>query len=146
MLKEPGNMSVRTDKPTITIDYDLFGHCVLCHKYMLTQAVIDCQVINRFDDTFREGMVVLSDGSPMRISLCDCCYDNYTEEDYEKMYASILKGWEVEMKANPKFDDERIKNYMDRYNKKKIIFDTRGLTQAQIEKRVKEYLKDGSNN
>ena len=73
------------------IDFDLFGHCVKCHKNMLITQVIAGQEVQRLSGEYRETEYLLSSGSTMKVAMCVDCKEKL-ENTQEEMDAITLFG------------------------------------------------------
>ena len=62
-------------------EFDRFGHCIICHKNMTIEEVIDGRVQVRFTPDYDEKEVLLSDNSKMRIVTCKECKEKITEKE-----------------------------------------------------------------
>lgn len=108
------------------MDWDEYGHCVLCHKNMLIDEVIDGRIQKRFTPEYTEKPYKLDDGTIMRVALCVECSNGITKKDNKKIMDCVIKGWDretdklVESPAYPEWTKEKKKEYMDVYKKRKI--------------------------
>jgi hypothetical protein len=105
-----------TDK----IDFDKYGHCVLCHKVLIFKQVIDQKVVERYAPDYAEDEFLLDDGSRMRVCMCKNCLNTHTEKDHKKIMKCVIKGWEEEIKVI-NWSEQRKKDYLDKYTKKYIL-------------------------
>lgn len=110
-----------------TMNWDKFGHCVLCHTNMYIQQIIDSVPTWRLTGQYTEHEYVLSDKTKMRVAMCKKCKDSLTEEDNEKVMDCVVKGWDVATNnlvkdENKKdWDESKKKSYMDKYSKLSIV-------------------------
>ena len=123
------------------IDFDKFGHCVVCHKNMLIEQAIDGKVQQRFTTDYSETEYLLNDGSKMRVAICIDCKENLTDKDIPKIMSCVKKGWEVEVKDLKHWDEEKKKDYLDRYSKKEIVIQSENIPEDILEIKLKEYKK-----
>lgn len=100
---------------------DKFGHCVKCHKNMLIMEVIDGKEQQRFLPDYVEAEFMLNDGSKMRVAMCERCKSNLTDNDNEYIMECVIKGWELEVRGFPHWNEDKKKNYLDRYGKLEIV-------------------------
>ena len=123
--------------PTIEIDYDKYGHCVMCHRYLMYEKVIDgaVRLINSPD--YSEEEFVINDGSRMRVAICDKCKEELTEDDNDKVMDCVIKGWDMETQYIPHWTEDMRKSHMDKYSKKNIMFQSAGMANDVVEKKLK---------
>lgn len=106
------------------IDYDLFGHCVICHKNMIIEQAIDGIVQKRYTPDYTERQFVLNDGSKMRVAMC--LKDAEAQIDAKQIMDCVINGWEREtaemVKSDlfPHWTPEKKEVYMNEYRKKEI--------------------------
>lgn len=129
---------------------DKYGQCVLCHKPLLVERVVDNRVIvmPTADDDHAE--YLLDDGSRMRVRICKGCKSK-SELNSDKVKNRIMKavvnGWDLETKnlvedeTRPDWTEERRKKYLDTYSKKSIDVLSEGLDAHVIEDRKKRLNK-----
>ena len=124
-------------EPNPMIDYDIAGHCVICHKNMIIEAAIDGKIQKRFLPDYDETNMLLDDGSQMRVATCrNCKYfliNNPTPEALQNVMDIVINGWDretdeyVKGKKNPtdgrviKWTQKRKDKHMEVYKKKKIV-------------------------
>src|ERR1043165_3892177 len=85
-----------------TDNIDRFGHCVCCHKNMLTKRVVDGKVIDMFLPEHDHTDFLLDNGSIMKVCMCKPCKQNVdltSNKVQENIMEACLKGWELETKA-----------------------------------------------
>lgn len=149
------------ETPTIEIDYDLYGHCVKCHKCMLKEQVVDGKPIKRLTGECTDASFMLNNGSIMRVMICTSCKSNLKEEDKEKIMKSVYKGWEVETdllitsryvnaSKNKTWDNDMKKEYLEKMKKLDIVTQTDGKDIDTLDRELKKYrqkekVKNGSN-
>ena len=68
------------------VDYDKFGHCVKCHAKVVREKVVTgpdgkLMVKAMFTKDRREHELEMSDGSKMRVCMCQGCLDMLTDSD-----------------------------------------------------------------
>ena len=107
--------------PTIDIDYDKYGHCVSCHRYLLMEKVIDGKVTEVNHPDYSEDEFLLDDGSRMRVAICTACRHGLTEKDYKKIMVSVIKGWRTEIQYLEHWTDEMRTKHMAKYSKRTIL-------------------------
>jgi hypothetical protein len=121
-----------------TMDWDKFGHCVMCHKNMLVKQIVGQKEIMRFTPEYTEGEFLLDDGSKMNVALCKSCKENMTEKDEEKIMDCVIRGWEQEIKECD-WTPEKQKDYMDRYSKLKIVCNSENKPKDVLENKLKAH-------
>lgn len=111
----------------MSIDYDKYGHCSLCHKIMMKHIVSDGKLVQVFTAEATHMEKTLTDGSKMRVAVCKTCKNDYKPEtDDKRLMASVIKGWGKEADelvadiTKPQFDEVWKAEYMDKYSKKEI--------------------------
>ena len=117
---------------------DKYGHCVLCHKNMLTEQVIDKKVTLRFTPDYDETEYLLNDGSRMRVAVCKQCKAGLTEKDTDKIMKCVIEGWKLEVEGIKSWDEIKKMKHMEVYSKKKIITNCERLPKDIIEKKLEE--------
>lgn len=122
----------------MVVDWDEFGRCVLCHKSLMMQKLIDNVMKDVFTPDRTETQFLLNDGSKMRVGICQKCKDELTLDDEPKIMQSVIKGWEKEI-DDAKWAKERKKDYMKIYSKKKIVCKSEGISETALSKKLKKY-------
>ena len=79
------------------LDYDKFGHCIICSKNMVQEVAINGKIETRFTPDYAETEVRLNDGSRMRLCTCDQCKQNLTAEQIPAIMSKVKKGWQMEV-------------------------------------------------
>jgi predicted molibdopterin-dependent oxidoreductase YjgC len=102
------------------MDFDKFGHCILCSKCLLIEQVIGGRVERRFTAEHDEVEVLLDDGSRMRICTCRKCKKEMGKKDYNKIMEKVRNGWHREI-DDLRWDAEKKKKYFDRYGSLQIV-------------------------
>ena len=118
---------------------DRYGHCVMCHKNMLIEAVIDQKVQKRFTPDYSETEYLLDDGSKMRVAICEQCKINLLPKDENYIMKCVLEGWRAEVEGFNHWTREKKDNYMDRYSKRKIVCLSEKIPQDVLDKKLKEH-------
>ena len=122
------------------IDFDCFGFCVLCHKNMLTEQVVDGRVIQRFIPEYTEEEFLLDNGSRMRVAMCKSCQINLSDKDYNDIMQCVIKGWGKELENNT-WSKERKEQYHNDYYKLKIIMKSQHKTNDELKKELEDFKK-----
>lgn len=116
---------------TNTDNIDRFGHCVLCHKNMITKRIVDGKEIEMFLPDHDHTDFLLDSGSLMKVCMCKTCKRDNDFTDI-KIHSAIMdachKGWELETKmlvANEKevqWTQEFADNYLSEMAKYNIVY------------------------
>lgn len=126
---------------------DKYGHCVICHKNLLVERVVDQQVITMFTPDKQETEFMLDDGTRMRVSICRECKegeDLHSESKQIQIMESVVNGWQLEIDSlvndekRPEWTFDRGKKHMDVYSKKKILCYSDGMAEHVIKDRIKK--------
>ena len=140
------------EKP-FKINFDKYGHCVVCSLNMITDRVIDGEVVQMFTTKKDTLYTILSDGSEMRVCICKDCKKLVNEHDFKYIMKKVYKGWEMESAGlvmrrhmnkmtNKAWDKEHRDKYLERMGKLEIISDIEGKSESWILKRIKKHKKD----
>lgn len=84
-----------------TDNIDKFGHCVICHRNLITKRVVDGKVIDMFVPEHDHADFLLNNGSMMKVCCCKICKNTYDLKDkdlQEEIIEACQKGWELETK------------------------------------------------
>lgn len=127
--------------PTIDVTYDKYGHCVLCHKYLIVEKIADGEVVKMFSGEHDEDEYMMNDGARIRITICKKCKCKNYEGKMDDITKSIIKGWQVEVN-HLDWPEERKKSHMERYKSKKLIFKTSGISNDVVLKKYKNYIQN----
>jgi len=133
------------------IDRDKFGCCIKCHKYLLREVIDRGRVVMAPTPDADSEMLLLNDGSRMRVSMCRECKQGLKDSDLPYLMDAALQGWEwetdqlVEDPNNPEWDEVKKKKHMDHQRKLKAITRPSGLSKIEISKRVKKFKKKRAN-
>lgn len=117
--------------------YDIYGHCVVCHKNMLIEQVIDQRVQRRFTPDYSETEFLLDDGSRMRVAICKLC--KVEELNHDKIMECVIEGWKREVKEIIAWSDEKKEEHIEVYSQKKILVKSENVPDDMIEKKFKEH-------
>ena len=133
-----------------TDNIDRFGHCVVCHKNLITKRVVDGKVIDMFLPTHDHTDFLLDNGSLMKVCMCKPCKQNVdlkSTKVQNYIMEACLKGWELETKgliadeAKPNWNEDTAKIYLDKMAKLKIDCHSETLSPVVVKDRVKELTK-----
>lgn len=117
---------------------DEFGHCIICHKNMLIEQVIDGKAQKRFTPDYTESQFLLSDNSKMRVAICTDCKSTLTQEQENDIMASVIAGWQLQVDTLP-WTDEKKQAHMDRYSALEIVFNADKATDNVLAVKLNEY-------
>ena len=129
---------------------DKYGHCVLCHKNMIIERVVDYKVVNMFSPEYEQTEFLLDDGSRMKVAVCKTCKrdtDFSGIETQENIMKAVVAGWELEVKGliadekRPEWTEESGRKYLDKYGSKKILYHSENMTHGAVES-VKGRVRD----
>lgn len=131
-----------------TDDIDKFGHCIICHKNLLTKRVVDGKVVDMFLPIYSDTMFLLSNGSQMQVTICKPCKESTDLNDSKirkNIMEAIMKGWELETKLkveekDANFTEENRKKYLDYMDKITIDQHSEYLDKYVIQTRQMELL------
>ena len=79
---------------------DKFGNCVVCHKNLIKNVVLNGKQEGVFDADKDEAYLKLNNGSLMPISICRPCKDSTDLTDptvQTTIMEAVNNGWELEM-------------------------------------------------
>lgn len=79
---------------------DKFGHCVVCHRNLIKNVVLNGKVEGVFDADKDEAQLKLNNGSVMPISICKPCKISKDLSDsmvHSKIMDAVQNGWLLEM-------------------------------------------------
>jgi hypothetical protein len=110
---------------------DKFGHCVICHRNLIKNVVINGKVEGVFDSDKDEAFLKLNINSLMPICICKPCKASVDLTDtatHERIMEAVQEGWKLEMhmmRDNPdKFPDwtpEKHEKLQKHYDNLKIM-------------------------
>ncbi len=121
------------------LDYDKAGYCVKCHDTVIEEKVINGILQEVLKTNYDTTQFLLNDNSKMRVVICKPCKAKLTDKDYAYVMNSVIKGWEKEVEGLSHWSSERKKDYMDNYCKKVIITKSEGVSDRQLEKKLKKF-------
>lgn len=124
---------------------DKFGHCVVCHKNMLVEKIIDQKVQKVFTNDYSETKFLLNDGSTMRVAICkECKKTDYKTKDIMK---TVFNGWKNEIEENKTgfWTKEKKEKYIKDYSKKEIVCNADGIDSDILSKHLNEYEEKNGN-
>jgi len=87
--------------------------CRNCGKLLQTTQYVDRQIVTRLTPDYRETQYVMSDGSKMRVAVCQECLKGEVSQD--KIIKTVKKDWDkaLELKYGKKEATELAKAYAD---------------------------------
>lgn len=127
-----------------TDNIDKYGHCVVCHKHMIVEKVIDGRVQSVFLPEHDHTEFLLNNGSRMRVCICKPCkgsVDLTSDKMHDNIMEAVIKGWQLEVNAlvaddkKPEWTDITGKAHMDRVSKLDIDVHSEGIENHLIEER-----------
>lgn len=130
-----------------TDNIDKFGHCVVCHKNLLTKRVVDGKVIDMFLPFYDDTMFLLDNGSQMQVTICKHCKADKDLSDpkvHRDIMDAVMKGWELETKMlvadekQPQWTEEHGKNYLETMGKLNIHCNSEKLDRYLLQQKVVE--------
>lgn len=132
---------------------DRFGHCVICHKPMIIEKVIDQRPQLRFIPEYDTMRFLLNTNSLMRVAVCKTCKPDVKDKDHKQIMKAVINGWDLETKMlvkdknKPEWDEAKRKKYMDDFSTREIVCLADGKAKDILDKKLKEYKekKHGSN-
>lgn len=122
------------------IEFDKYGHCVLCHRDLRYEQVVNGEPIIRFDTDYCETEYLLDDGSKMRVAMCKPCKEKLTNEDTITIMDCVKAGW-VEETKKLSWSDEKKQDYITTYLQREIICSSEGIPQDVLTKAHLDYKK-----
>jgi hypothetical protein len=123
------------------IDFDKYGHCVVCHKNMIIKQIIDQKEKERFTSDYDETEYLLSDGSKMRVAICRNCKFELKEGHSDKIMKTVHRGWVEEVKGIEGWDDKKRDAYLNKYSKLKIVCKSDNTPEDVLNDRLSEFHK-----
>ena len=101
----------------------LFGVCTKCDKLLLQDKAIDGKVKQVFTPDYTNVTMLLNDGSKMRVAMCRGCADSWvnSEDERNDIMRKVWRGWQHEVETFAEWDEDKKKDYLDRYSKKRIL-------------------------
>jgi hypothetical protein len=132
------------------MEFDKFGNCCVCHRCMLIEAVIDGRVQQRFTPEYSETEYFLSNGSRMRVAICEKCKGDLSVNHEEKIMECVKRGWEEETKGLPHWNEEKRNNYLKKQSSLEIVCNSERVPDDILlgkleEHKAKKGIKDGVN-
>jgi len=129
------------------VNFDLYGHCVLCHINMLEDKYVDGKMIIRLTAQAVDTSYLLNTGSYMNVTMCRKCKVELkdTESEYNAIMASVILGWEIEYTdlvasaSKPQYTETIKAQYMEEQHKKKIVIRTELLEPDAVMKHFEKF-------
>lgn len=108
-----------------TDDIDKFGHCVICHKNLITKRVVDGKVEDMFLPEYGHTFFLLEDGSQMQVTMCKPCQSQNELTDpevHKNVMDAVIKGWTLEQKfnSNQNISKNDASNYLNKFSRDSI--------------------------
>jgi hypothetical protein len=84
---------------------------------------------------------LLNTGSRMRVAICKDCKVGLKDDDQEKIRIMdcVFKGWEQELKNYSHWSEEKKKNHLEKYSKKKIVARTGNKGKDFLQKELNKF-------
>ncbi len=133
-----------------TDNIDKFGHCVVCHKNLLTKRVVDGKIIDMFLPIYSDTVFLLDNGSQMQVTICKICKESTDLNDpqvHSEIMEAVMKGWELETKMlvadekQPDWTEEKGKKYLDTMAQLNIDCNSEDLGKYAIQQKQIKLLK-----
>jgi len=129
------------------VDFDLYGHCVLCHHNMIRDEYIDGEMQTRLAAEHRMVKYLLNDGSQMNVTMCLECVNKLTDsqDEIDLVMKSVVRGWEIETSdlvasiSKPMWTQQLKDDHMKKQSKKKIVVRVDKLEEDTFVKYIREY-------
>lgn len=124
-------------------NYDVFGYCTNCGKQMIGHKIIDGVYKVKLSGEYTAVMFLLSDGSKMRVSMCQRCADTFPDNEDDRIHImqKVYRGWQHEVETYSDWDEEKKTEYLDTYGKKRIVIRTDKLSSDIVNRVYEEYKK-----
>lgn len=126
-----------------TDNIDRFGHCVICHKNLITKRVIDGRLEETFLPIHGHTTFLLDNGSQMEVCMCKPCQEKTDLTDpmiHENIMEACLKGWDLETKilvSEEKWTKDHGEQYLKNMSFLNIDCHSQNLATSFIEERIK---------
>lgn len=122
-------------------DYDTFGYCINCGKKMVDMKVIDGISKIKLSGEYTTVMFKLNDGSEMRLAMCRGCADKWDDNESSKIHImqKVYRGWQHEVETFSHWDEDKKKNYLEEYSKKRIVIRSDKLPSDSVERTYNKY-------
>ena len=129
---------------------DKFGHCVVCHKHLVTKRVVDGKVIEMFLPIHDHTDFLLDNGSMMKVCICKPCKEKTNLSDTKvksDIMEAVQKGWQLEVKglvadeAQPDWTEESGKKYLDKMALLNIDIHADNVDKNAIQDRIKKLVE-----
>src|SRR3990167_2783237 len=126
---------------------DKYGHCVICHRNLIIERVVDGIVMNVFLPEKEETQFLLDDGSRMRVCICrDCKTEaNLNDESTQiEIMEAVIAGWQLEvdeMVKEGKWVKEKGSEHMSKYKTRNILIHADSVSEQVVHRKRKELLK-----
>ena len=141
MPRNKNNPKDRTFKKAAAeqVDYDKYGHCVKCHKWMIVDRLIEGKIESMFSPEYAETEYFMSDGSRMRVAMCKTCKAGLNEDDSVDVMDSVYRGWETEVNELKHWPEEKKVSHLKRYKELGIVCDSKDLAVDVLDRKLKEF-------
>jgi len=112
------------------ITHDWPGLCALCHTEVAEfngSHPNGIPIIARWKANKGEVLVVLDNGSKMRVTVCSKCESTFKPEQAGKLMESVRGGWQKECEmlvaddSKPEWDEAKKSSHMKEYSKLAVV-------------------------
>jgi len=129
------------------INYDKFGHCVVCHKKMVVDRVVNNEIVRMITPDYREEEYFLDNGTKMRVAICSKCKESLKDdnETVNSIMDTVIAGWEVETRllvsddGKPDWTQDVKDKHMEKYSKLKIVTRTEKKDKDTLDRELKKF-------
>ena len=127
------------------MDYDKYGHCIICSKNMLIEAVIGGKVEKRLTSDYDETEVLLNNGSRMRVCTCRDCKKKVTPKTFKTIMQKVNNGWKMEVDKLD-WDDARKQRHLNACDALDIVCHSEGKAPDILESELKKHKEKANGN
>ncbi len=126
-----------------TSNIDKFGHCVICHKNLLTKRIVDGRQVDMFLPIYSDTMFLLNNGSQMQVTICTVCKETTDLSDpqvHSDIMDAVQKGWQLETQikqesGDPEWTADKRDAYISNMSKLSIDCPSENLDKFVIQQR-----------
>lgn len=130
-----------------TDNIDRFGHCVICHRYMISTRVIDGKPQIFLQPEYDQTEFLMNNGSRLVVCLCKICENTYDLTDpkiHTEVMDSCKKGWLLEdqlMLRHGLITEEKISENTNNRKDLSIEIHSEGISDEFIRERQNKLVK-----
>ena len=130
-----------------TDNIDKFGHCVVCHKNLITKRIVDGIVQEMFLPIHDHAEFMLDNGSLMKVCMCKPCKESTDLTDatvQDNIMQAVRKGWELEVAVlvaddkQPVWTKEYGENYLNVMGELNIDSPSEGIDKNAVQEKQKK--------